>query len=795
MHKFIIRAAAVILTAGLILAGCNNPTGGGTGLTGGGPDKTALIAAITAAEAAKAGVAVNTTAANVPLGTSWVEAGDMATFTGKITAAGVVRDSTSANQGVVDAAVEALNAAISTFNGAKKAGTGTPVDKDALIAKITEAKTARDSVIVAEDGDDVVIGKNWATQAQIDTLNEVITAAESAITQVQVNTALTNLTTALTAFNDVVSTQQGTKADGFMQDDLDALIEQAIAARAVTPVSTENGADIPPTGVWVNQTDRDTLNAAINAASGSPEDPNEAYLALSDALIAFNAARQPGVTPDKTGLHTAITDADAAKNGVVPATNSDGAPSGSYWVTQEQLDALVGVYTASVSTYNSADASQIDVDEAVEALDAAVSTFNDAKALGTATNRLTITGLQQIYGNGTGLGIALLEENFGVLEEGDENFDAVHFTKATVTDGSVVWDLSGLDDISGDSYYVGFTADEILFFISQEKITFTGFPASRSYGTHFQLMPWSFQLGDIIYIESEETLDSLFEADYGVDYADWVKYSTEDLKEKVTPQLSSLVDMHFFKDPGFTQPYNGTDVMNAETVVYLKLRLWSGGDDDRGEKIGEIRGTIALTDIPDFIGELEIRAFSSGAFDSRDEIELSGITEDSGTVNWTISLCENDGNWDLITGNTEVYFNLWVKINGINGGFEFNLGPKILNMDNKGEGISGVNFTNVSLAYVTLSGTINVTYQGGLVPKVRINASGTGGSGQCTLVSPGSDASWSMLMPEFTPPATVYFNVEGMTASYDHLFYSSDIPPKTVSNLADLIDLGTITGE
>jgi hypothetical protein len=125
MSKIFIRIAAVILAAGLILAGCNNPAGGNTG--SGGPDKTALAAAITAAEAAREGVVQAANAAGAPLNSEWVTPAEWNALDGVYTAAKAVNENADATQEAVTEATANLNAAIETFTTAKEAhdpGTG-----------------------------------------------------------------------------------------------------------------------------------------------------------------------------------------------------------------------------------------------------------------------------------------------------------------------------------------------------------------------------------------------------------------------------------------------------------------------------------------------------------------------------------------------------------------------------------------------------------------------------------------------------------------------------------------------
>ena len=85
-------------------------------------NKTLLNNALTDAASAKNGVAVDTSPSNVPVGTQWVTAAELAALNTAIEAAQSVAG-TATTQSVVDSAVQPLTAAIAAFNAAKKDGT------------------------------------------------------------------------------------------------------------------------------------------------------------------------------------------------------------------------------------------------------------------------------------------------------------------------------------------------------------------------------------------------------------------------------------------------------------------------------------------------------------------------------------------------------------------------------------------------------------------------------------------------------------------------------------------------
>jgi hypothetical protein len=110
-------AAALALSAGFLGCSGNSPSDPNP------VNKTTLTAAISAANSAKAGVVVDTAAANVPNGAKWVTQTVQDALNAAIkTAEGVSADN-AATQAQVDGAAAALNAAITVFNDAKQDGT------------------------------------------------------------------------------------------------------------------------------------------------------------------------------------------------------------------------------------------------------------------------------------------------------------------------------------------------------------------------------------------------------------------------------------------------------------------------------------------------------------------------------------------------------------------------------------------------------------------------------------------------------------------------------------------------
>jgi hypothetical protein len=577
-----LRAAGILtLALVLMLTACPSPNDDGDK----GADKSALNSAIADANAAKTGVSVSADGADLAVGTLWVTQAVWDAFDAAISAANEVKSSGSADQAQVDAATATLKAAITAFNNAKR--TKTLTDISALTAKITEAEIAMASAIVAANATGVANGERWATNEQAAALNTAIAAAKNAgaaIDQATVDAAVIALNTALTTFNNAVSgNPPGEKTSDFTQKEFDNLKARATTAIAGVTVSA-NGDDVPPSDKWVTQAVKDAMDSAITAATALSD---AAYLALSGALTTFNAAQQPGTTPDTAARQTALESADAAKVGVVIAVNSAGASKGSAWVTQAQWDALNTAYTAVVNTVGNADTTKNAVDLAISALNTAVTTFNAAKTangLGTkeeTAGSLTISGLEAVYKNGTSIMVALLNVKYS---EEDEN--AVTSGTGTITNGALTVSVGN----ANGSYYIAFTSDNKVVFISKEKAAVSGGTASIAY-TDIELYIWSVKLNDLG-LTTPKPLDAfLLEATGNMNggpynYAGWKQGMV--LSGWFGNEYVNLdfLNIAFYKDAACAQEYSGSDTVEPDKVVYAKFSL---GNKVENEPTGDKR--------------------------------------------------------------------------------------------------------------------------------------------------------------------------------------------------------------
>ncbi|WP_461247634.1 hypothetical protein, partial [Treponema sp. R6D11] len=251
----------------------------------------------------------------------------------------------------------------------------------------------------------------------------------------------------------------------------------------------------------------------------------------------------------------------------------------------------------------------------------------------------------------------------------------------------------------------------------------------------------------------------------------------------------------FYKDAALEQPFQGTDKIYPNTIIYIPYDLLEEDEEEsRGEKIGEITGMITLTDVPNPAPRVDIYVSGYDSvgeehwFSYSDSINITG----SGTltnIRWSIPIYEND---EFFPSNGN--FSLSIRLsNGNRFSIEIPATPYI-NSVNANVGSLGI----VSLKYITLSGTINVTYNGQAVPRVLISAYGTSLSypSYTSLTSPVANAPWSITMPAFSSSTNISFYVSGFSSNYDNLFSESYVNTVTVYN-TDVpninINLGNIT--
>jgi hypothetical protein len=204
-------------------------------------------------------------------------------------------------------------------------------------------------------------------------------------------------------------------------------------------------------------------------------------------------------------------------------------------------------------------------------------------------------------------------------------------------------------------------------------------------------------------------------------------------------QWSQREGKYFYKEGGLTIPFFGFDIVNENTVIYCDFVINSW----QGERIGHITGSITLTGIFNPNPKVWI-----GCKDNPDstfwrftgKINMSGAA-DTATLNWSIPIYD-----ELFNPSMESRFALFVLPNGSKSEYGFEVPIPIVKTINVNTDVGSLG--TVSIKGITLSGTLNITYNGEPVPYVMLLALRQAGSAiqEVHFSSPEPNAPWSMIL-------------------------------------------------
>jgi len=224
-----------------------------------------------------------------------------------------------------------------------------------------------------------------------------------------------------------------------------------------------------------------------------------------------------------------------------------------------------------------------------------------------------------------------------------------------------------------------------------------------------------------------------------------------------------------YKDINLETAFTGTDVIDESTIIYCDSSI-----NNQGKKIGEITGTITLTDIPHpdttrvYISSYSYSGWPSNWWELNRKINLSDITGTSATVNWSLPVYKSfnppsQATFELIVlpGDSLISYEVSVPTR------------KTISDANANVGDLGT----VSIKGVTLSGTITVAHNGEPVPYVEIFARYPveGVLGRTCLYSPGPDKPWSVTFgPNKNKDIEMEFQVFGYSGKNGTLLFDKD---------------------
>jgi hypothetical protein len=391
-------------------------------------------------------------------------------------------------------------------------------------------------------------------------------------------------------------------------------------------------------------------------------------------------------------------------------------------------------------------------------------------------NSLVITGLEGVYKNETKVYVG--------AEESKAVDNSSNLVEGTVTNGSLTVPL----DIKNGSYYIGFSPDGIIIFISKTTAAFIGGTVSKVFAD-VELYTSSVKLGDIG-LTSSMTMNAVIQAmseGRASDYATWKTVMQQIISEEFGDGYVSLnfLDIALYKDAGCAQEFSGTDTVGPATVIYTKFSLteiMSGGGSSSGDPIkvaGYVTGTIEFTGYTGKRPEVGIQAYLGNRLIGGEiggdphAINTNGsfsipFTQESLTVLQTVlQLSEaQDISFRLVIGSIsdgnyyDQYIIKQVTASQLSGG-KLDVGS----------------LGTMSIGSITLSGTITTTYNGQIVPLISVSTSVVKGDYSHPyygyLTSPGPNTPWSIFMPAFDSPTDIRLSVN-MFDSDLKLFFTKD---------------------
>lgn len=362
-------------------------------------DTSDLDAAIAQAKALDTTLATSADGEDIAQGTQWVTEKMKSDLATALSDAESVCANADATQDEVDAAAEALTAAIAAYQPAD--GKKLASDVSGLATAVAAAKAKMTGVETSDDGGaDIAKDKTWVTAAVKAALEQAITDAETVIAKGEnaTETEITAAAQALKTASDAFVPAAGTKEPAVTKYTVTVTGGTTDKAEAAEGESVTVTANAPDTGkVFDKWTSSDlTLSAADEVKATVTFSMPAKNVALTATYKDDQGGDKPD-GPDKTALNSAITAAEAAIADVEVSTDGADVSKSKQWVTQEAKDAYAAAIAAAKTVAGKADATEENVTQAVADLAEATTAFEAAKADGTKTS----SGSRPAIGSGT----------------------------------------------------------------------------------------------------------------------------------------------------------------------------------------------------------------------------------------------------------------------------------------------------------------------------------------------------------------------------------------------------------
>jgi hypothetical protein len=197
--------------------------------------------------------------------------------------------------------------------------------------------------------------------------------------------------------------------------------------------------------------------------------------------------------------------------------------------------------------------------------------------------------------------------------------------------------------------------------------------------------------------------------------------------------------------------------------------------------VGRLKGSVSFTNMPN-PAPYQIYLSASYQDDHNNWWGIANgryfpVTVSGSAGTWTIQQDEEFLAY-LGSASLDITFDVYMQISGNEGIFMVTTVEKNVTL----AGLTSINLGSVSLAYITLSGTITVNQGGALVPQVYISARDAQGRflTQTSLRSPTANTSWSISIPA-QEGGKVIFYVYGYDASGQNQVFNRNLEPATTA--------------
>jgi len=499
---------------------------------------------------------------------------------------------------------------------------------------------------------------------------------------------------------------------------------------------------------------------------------------------------------DTTALDAAITEAAAARDGVVKASAATEVPTGKKWVTESEWNAFDSVYITAIAAKTNP-SSQSAVDTAKTSLQAAIVTFNAAKKNGSAAS-IKLSGTITVKNNGQIVPYLMIQAHAS-------NWSAFSETiKVSLSAANTPWEiitkpLSSSVKISFD--ITGYNNAEY------ENPLFSGYNVDLNtsvYNTDVNNININLDLSLI-------TVSGTFNLDYKGQTIPSIQLDINRKSDGVRLGLATILNAGNNTPWSIMIPSQTVDTDVVFNIVgfdgplaYVDPQLFALWGKDFGVKVKNQNKTGIALNFITISGMVNNIAYNGGLVPTVDISLFKKLSDDD--WEWITSTTLNSPSantpWSIIipayTSNTEIL----VDINGKKDDKELFSFWGVATRTVKNTNVSGI-----ALNFITLSGTIDVTYNSKVVPIVEIHIDRDEYGDfmyETKLYKPAKNAPWSILIPAYTSDTKIYINVGGFDEDEEEteLFWTGGAQPtvkdKDVSgitlNPGNITDIASFAG-